>query len=431
MLHATVELPPGIATGPEIFAALPPNRIGEAERRYLGEVLADGFGNKEPAHMLRRFEQAFADRFGVGFAISHNSGSGTMLSALLAAGVGPGDEVIVPTVTMAATAFVVIQAGAVPVFADSDPRTFNIDSSDAARKITEHTRAIIPVSVFGLPADFDPIMALAREHELTVIEDDAECFLATYKGRLAGTIGHAASFSFQGSKHMTTAGDGGIVICDDEDYARDIRKASCQGYRTLAGRPGSTMIPKAERQDWEFKRHDRLGYNFRMSALQAAMGLGQLERLDLLVAARQEIAALYEAVLDDERCDWLIRPHVPDGSTHSYWAWPALLDTEALGLDWRAFRERFIQNGGDGLYGMWTPVHLEPVFERMNFYGHPGRAPMHNPRYKGHVRGYGPGDCPNAESFRSRLCLFKNSMQTWDAAVVQAEALRATIRSFA
>ena len=303
-----------------IFAALPPDRVGEAERRYVAEVLEAGFGNREAAGMVGRFERAFAEAFGVGFAISHNSGSGTMLSALLAAGVGPGDEVIVPTVTMAATAFVVVQAGAVPVFADSDPRTFTIDPADVERRITEHTRAVIPVTVFGLPVAFDPLLALAERHGLTVIEDDAECFGARHRGRLVGTIGDAASFSFQGSKHMTSGGDGGMVVTDDEAYAREIRKRASQGYRTLQGAPGSTMIPREERQDWAFERHDRMGYNFRMSALQAACGLGQLERLPLLVAARRACAALYAEVIAEERCGWLAPPHVPEGMTHSYWA---------------------------------------------------------------------------------------------------------------
>ena len=141
----------------DIFAHLPPNRCGRADRRYMDEVLDDGFGNRESAGMLGRFETAFAEKFGVKYAISHNSGSGTMLSCLLAAGVGPGDEVIVPTLTMAATAFVVVQCGAVPVFCDSVPETFTIDPADIERKITEHTRAIIAVSVFGLAPDYDAI----------------------------------------------------------------------------------------------------------------------------------------------------------------------------------------------------------------------------------------------------------------------------------
>lgn len=415
----------------ELFSRLPANRCGEADRGYMNEVLADGFSNKkESADMIARFETAFAEKFGVKYAISHNSGSGTMLSCLMAAGVGPGDEVIVPTCTMAATAFVVVQCGAVPVFADSDPDTFTIDPLDVERKITEYTKAIIPVSIFGLPPDFDAILILAKRHNLTVIEDNAECFLATYNGRLAGTIGHAASFSFQTSKHMTTGGDGGMVITNNEKYARDIRKAAVQGYRTLGAKPGSTMIPRDERQDWSFLRHDRLGYNFRMSAPQAALGLAQLERLDDLVAARCYIASQYEAVIRAEKCEWLIPPCVPPGRTHSYWCYPCKLDEKMLGIDWRRLRKTFIEKGGDGLYGLWCPVHLEPIFQTMEFHAARDRSPNLDPRYKGKVKNYKAGDCPKAEAFRKSLCLFKTGMQTLDKVNAQVDALRSTIRYY-
>lgn len=417
--------------GKAIFALLPPNRCGEADRRYMAEVLDDGFGNRESAHMVGRFEAAFAEKLGAAYAISHNSGTGTMLSCLLAAGVGPGDEVIVPTATMASTAMVVVQAGAVPVFADCDPRTFCMDPADVERKITEFTRAIIPVSLFGLPADFDPLLALAHRHNVTLIEDDAQCFLATYRGRLVGTLGRAASFSFQGSKHMTTGGNGGMVITNEAEYARNIRKAAILGYSTLDAKPGATMIPRDVRQDYAFERHDRFGYNFRMSAPQAALGMGQLARLDALVAARRYIAGQYERVIREEKCDWLIPPFVPEGSTHSYWCYTCTLDVERLGVDWRAFRKTFIEHGGDGLYGLWTPVHLEPVFRTLSFFGSPERAPNFDPRYRGQVKGYGPGDCPNVEAFRSRLCLFKTGMQTLAKVEAQVEALRATIRYYA
>ncbi len=431
MINPIVKMSPDELDPQEIFSHLPPTRCGETDRRYMNEVLEAGFGNFESAHMLRRFEEAFAARFGVEFAISHNSGSGTMLSCLLAAGVGPGDEVIVPTLTMAATAFVVVQCGAVPVFADSDPRTFNIDPAVVERKITEFTRAIIPVSVFGLPADFEALMNLAREYNLTVIEDNAQCFLATYKGRLVGTIGQAASFSFQGSKHMTTGADGGMVITNDEEYGRHVRKAAVQGYRTLEARPGSTMIPRDVRQDWAFERHDRLGYNFRMSAPQAALGLAQLERLDYLVAARRYIASQYEAVIREEKCEWLIPPYVPAGCTHSYWCYPCALDEDLSGVDWRQFRKTFIQRGGDGLYGAWRPVHLEPIFQTMAFYGARDRAPNFDPRYKGQTKSYNKGDCPNVETFQKILCLFKTSMQTLDKVHAQVDALQSTIRYYA
>jgi perosamine synthetase len=415
----------------ELFSHLPANRCGEADRRYMNEVLDAGFGNWESADMVGRLEKAFASKFSVPYAISHNSGSGTMLSCLLAAGVGPGDEVIVPTFTMAATAFAVIQCGAVPVFADSDPRMFNIDPADVERRITPFTKAIMPVHLFGLPADMDAIMALAGHHDLAVIEDSAQCFLATYKGRQAGTIGHAASFSFQGSKHMTSGGDGGMVLTSDRDLGRDIRKAAIQGYRTLDAEPGATIIPRDERQDYDYKRHDRMGYNFRMSVVQAALGLAQLERLDDLVAARRYIAWRYEQVIAGNRCEWLIRPYVPEGSTHSYYVYGVVVDEEKLGADWRTFRKTFIEKGGDGLYGSASPVHLEPTFQTMCFFGARERAPHFDPRYRGDVKGYGKDDCPNVESFRRRLCQFKTGMQTLEKVEREMEALEATIRHFA
>ena len=422
-----LDLPPE-----EIFGQLPPRRVGGADRCYLNEVLDAGFRNTEdPADIFARFESAFARRFGVDYAILHNSGTGTMQSCLLAAGVGPGDEVIVPPLTALSPAIVVVQCGAVPVFADIDPDTFNIDPADIARKITPHTRAIIPVSLYGLPPDYDAIMQLARRHRLTVIEDDAECFLGEYRGRLVGTIGHAASFSFQGSKHMTTGGDGGVVITADEDYARQIRKRATLGYRTLGAKPGDVFVPRDVRQDYAFERHDIMGYNFRMSAVQAALGLGQLERLEALVAARIYIARQYERVIREERCEWLVPPVVPKGCSHTYWTYVCKLDPQRAGVDWRTFRKIFIEHGGDGLYSAWRPVHLEPVFRDLAFYARPEQAPNFDPRYAGGVKRYQAGDCPVCESLQPDLCQFKTSMQTLDKVRSQVDALRAAIRSVA
>ena len=418
-------------TPEEIFAPLTPTRVTDVDRRYLDEVLAAGLHNTaDPADIYARLESGFAGKHGLPYGILHNSGTGTMQSCLLAAGVGPGDEVIVPPLTAVSTAIVVIQCGAVPVFADIDPDTFNMDPDDAERKITPQTKAIIPVSLYGLPADFDRFMEMARRHGLTVIEDDAQCYLAEYKGRMVGTLAHAASFSFQASKHMTSGGDGGIVVTRDAQYAREIRKRGTLGFRTLEARPGDVFVPRDVRQDWAFERHDVMGYNFRMSALQAALGLGQLERLDHLVAARVYIARQYEAVLKDEGCEWLIPPFVPDGYEHSYWTWVCKLDEEKLGVDWRAFRKKFIELGGDGLYSAWVPLHLEPVFRNLNFYGRPDQAPQFDPRYEGSVKSYQRGDCPVVESIQPRLCQFKTSMQTLDGVQAQVEALRRTIRYY-
>jgi perosamine synthetase len=417
-------------TPEELFSQLPANRVGKKEREYLEEAMEAGFRNTlDAANIQQRLEQAFADRLGTRFAILHNSGTSTMHTCLLAAGVGPGDEVIVPPLSAVSTAVVVIQCGAVPVFADINSETFNIDPIDVERKITPYTRAIIPVSLYGLAPDYDALMKLANEHNLTLIEDNAECFLSTYKGKMIGTIGHAASFSFQASKHMTSSGDGGIVITNDEEFARNIRKRGALGFRTLGAKPGDVFVSRDERQDIDFERHDVMGYNYRMSASQAAFGLGQLERLDALVAARIYIAGEYEKVILEEECDWLIRPITPEEYTHSYWTYVCKLDEKKAGVNWRKFRKQFIKNGGDGLYSAWKPIHLEPVFRDLNFYRTKEQSPNFDPRYHGKVKSYQSGDCPVCESVQPFLCQFKTSMQTLEKVQSQTEALRKTIRA--
>src|SRR5512139_660668 len=165
-------------------------RFGDEELIYIQEVLDSGFGSSTTGNMNQRLEADFAERFGVRYAITHANGTATMHSCLAAAGVGPGDEVIVPALTVISDGSVVLHQNAVPVFADIRPDTFNIDPEDIARKITPRTKAIIPVGLYGLPADMGPIMELARQQNLTVIEDNAQCFLGTINGRLAGTFGH-------------------------------------------------------------------------------------------------------------------------------------------------------------------------------------------------------------------------------------------------
>ena len=273
-------------------------------------------------------------------------------------------------------------------------------------------------------------MAMAKKHDLVVIEDDAQCFLSTYRGRPIGRIGHAASFSFQGSKHMTTAGDGGMVITDDLAYGGRIRKGAVQGYRALTARPGSTLIPRDERQDYSYERYETVGYNFRMSSVQAALGLAQLERLDYLVAARRYIAWRYEQVIRETGCEWLVRPHVPEGMTHSYFVYACLVDENKLGADWRTFRKTYIDKDGDGLYGSALPAHLEPTYRDMNLCVNKELSPHFDPRYKGKVKGYEPADYPNIESIRKRMCQFKTSMQTLEKIDREVDALEATIRHF-
>ena len=400
-----------------------PGRVSSKALEYLREVVEYGFGNASGPDMGMRFEQAFAKRLGVKYAIAHCNGTATMHSCLAAAGVKPGDEVIVPPLTAAATAFCVLHQGAIPVFADIDSRTYNIDPESVRQRVTPLTRAIIPVGLYGLSADMDPIMEIAREYDLAVIEDNAQCFLAEYKGRLAGVTGHMASFSLQASKHIT-CGDGGVVITDDEELASKIRKFCSFGSRGLGASSGNA-VPKEQRGRPDSIRHDFLGWNYRMSDLQGAVALEQTERIDELVDLRRKIGHLFlEAVAD---CPWLIPPLTAKGYVHSYWTFVCRFEAEKAGCSWEEFRQRFSELGGHFIYGAWRLTYNEPVFQSRQFLG--GFFPIDSEIYKGHYRDYSPGLCPVAESIQPGLMHFKTNYVDLNEAKKQASILHKTIAS--
>jgi len=402
-------------------------RFGDEELGFIKEVLDSGFGAATSGSMNQRLERAFAQRFGVRYAITHSNGTATMHSCLAAVGVGPGDEVIIPALTVISNAFVVLHQNAVPVFADIDPHTFNIDPDDVARRITPRTKAIIPVGLYGLPADLDPIMALAEKHNLYVIEDNAQCFLGEYKGRLAGSIGHMASFSFENSKHMTT-GDGGIVITDDEELAKRIRKFHGVGFSTIEADEGRVRLHRDDFQNPNFERHDGFGWQYRLPEVAAAIGLAQLERLDEYVAKRQAIAAMYSAAIDG--CAYLIPQHVPDGYVNSYYTFAMVYEgQESMGVPWADFRRKYIEMGGDGFYAAWQVTYNEPAVRDMAFYGK--GCPVHCPLYEGPKVEWGPGLCPVADGLQPKLMQLKTNYGDLEDAGRKADALRSTIEYYA
>lgn len=396
-------------------------RIGDKEKEYVMEVLETQFKSSAGSTMTNRLEKAFAEKFGVKYAIAHVNGTATLHSALAAAGVGPGDEVIVPALTMSSTAFAVLHANAVPVFADIDPDTFTIDPDDIRKKVTERTRAVIPVAIYGLSPDMDEIMKIANKYGLTVIEDDAQCFLGYYKGKIVGSIGHMASFSFQSSKHITS-GEGGMITTNDEELANRVRRFNSLGYAGVSANKGK--ITKEDIQDPEYERHVSLGFNYRLSELCSAVVLAQVERLEELVQKRIEVANLYAQAI--EGCDWLKPQKVPEGYKHSYWTYVLKLDSDEI--DWYQFRKKYMELEGDGIYAAWKLSYLEPVFRNYTFY--PKGCPVRCPLYKGKLQKYAQGLCPNAESLQPRLLQFKTNYTNMDTAKQKADALAETIRYF-
>lgn len=394
------------------------SRLFGNEKKYLEEVLSGEFRSSRGAMMMKRLEAEFAKRFESKFAISFVNGTATMHAALEAMGIGPGDEVIVPPLTMSATSFAVLQANATPIFADVDARTFQIDPVSIKDKITEKTKAIITVGLYGLSPDMDPICELAETQGLYVIEDNAECFLGYYKGRIAGTSGHCASFSFQSSKHLSS-GEGGILITDDIALANKIRRIQSLGYAGVSA--SQSKITKRDIQDPGYDRHVSMGWNYRMPELCCAVALAQVENILPLVARRQKVADIFESATKEFH-DWFTPQHVPEDYINSYWTWVCKLDTSKV--DWHIFRDTFVKNGGDGIYGAWKLTHLEPMFENMNLLG---REQFISAKNK---LSYVRGCCPVAERIQPQLLQFKTNYWDIDLAYKQADILLRTLKEF-
>jgi perosamine synthetase len=299
----------------------------EAEEAAVVAPLRTGWVVQGPH--VAEFEKQFAAFTGAAQGVAATSCTTALHLALAALGLKPGDEVIVPAFTWIATANVVLYMGGTPVFVDVDLRTFNLDVEQVARAITPKTKGIIPVHLFGLCADMKPLMALAREKGLWIVEDAACGFGARIDGQHAGTFGTSGAFSFHPRKALTT-GEGGMVTTNDPEHAKLCRILRDHGAnRTdLARHHGKTAFLLAE--------YEHMGYNYRMTDIQGAMGVAQMGKADRILAGRQRWAKAYDEALTG--FDWLDTPHIPAGYEHGYQAYvclfkpetPTLANVEAL-----------------------------------------------------------------------------------------------------
>jgi perosamine synthetase len=305
------------------------------ERKYLLEAIDTGWISSQ-GPFISRFEQDFAAYHGVPHAVACSNCTTALHMALLAAGVGPGDEVLCPDLTFISPINMVLLAGAKPVLVDIEAEGFNIDPALMEAAITPCTKAIIVVHQFGHAADMDAIMAIAGRHKLVVIEDVAEAVGGRYKGRLLGTIGDMACYSLFGNKIITT-GEGGMVITSNPKYDRDLRVLRDHGMT-----PGKKY------------HHEVLGFNYRLTNLQAAVGLGQLERLDDILAKRSQIASWYQTGLSNRRgVQW--RPNL-DYSESAFWLATMTLERE----EWRDPLMEHLRQSGIEPRPMIFPVHFAP-----------------------------------------------------------------------
>src|SRR5665213_281990 len=287
------------------------------------------------------FEKSFAQFCSTEYAVACSNGTAALHIALLALGVGEGDEVIVPTLTYIATANAVRYCGATPVFVDSEPATMNLDPAKIEQNITERTKGILAVHLYGHPADMDPILSIARTHNLFVLEDAAEAHGARYKGRRVGSLGDAATFSFFGNKIITT-GEGGIVTTSKAKLQDQMRLLKGQG------------VDPAHRYWFPI-----VGYNYRMTNIQAAIGLAQLEQIDDHLRRRQEIAELYGSALSPLE-DVLTLPGVQPWASHVFWSYPIVLKDNSP-----VTSERLMASlAADGIETrpVFIPIHTMPPY---------------------------------------------------------------------
>ena len=311
---------------------------------------------------LEAFEQRVAEYAEVQHAVAVNSGTSALHLIVRSMGIGPGDEVITTPFSFVASANCLLFEGATPVFADIKPDTLNIDPERVEAALTPRTKAILAVDVFGHPADWDEIRQIAEEHDLWLIEDSAEALGAEYKGRKAGSLGDAAVFAFYPNKQITT-GEGGMVLTDEAKIAQQCRSLRNQGRGEGAG----------------WLQHERLGYNFRLSDINCALGLAQMERIEELLDGRRRVADLY-----NERLHEVEDVRVPDGSPDvriSWFVYVIRLAEQYTRDDRDEVLDR-LRERGIGCSNYFSPIHLQP-FYRADF-------------------GYGPGDFPVTERVAER-----------------------------
>ncbi len=320
--------------------------LGGNEKKYLAECVDTGWISSE-GPFVKKFETQFAAKVNRGCGIAVSSGTAALETAVTALGMGSGDEVIMPAFTIISCAAAVVRAGAKPVLVDSDPATWNMDVTQIEAKITSATKAIMVVHIYGLPVDMDPVLQLAKKHNLKVIEDSAEAHGLNYNDKPCGSFGDVSIFSFYPNKLITT-GEGGMIVTDSEDIAE-----RCRSLRNLCFQSERRFV------------HEQLGFNYRMTNLQAALGVAQLEQIDKFAKRKRRMGKLYTKLLSD--IDSIQLPvEKTDYAENIYWVYGVVLK-DKVSFDAKEAMNRLAQRK-IGTRPFFWPMHRQPVFKRMGLF---------------------------------------------------------------
>lgn len=375
------------------------NTIGAEEKAAVMEVLEGGelsgfvasadkcfWGGKK----VRELEQAFCDRYGVKYAIAVNSATSGLHCAVSATGAGPGDEVIVPSYTMSASATSILMCGAIPVFADIDDKTFCLDPKSVEERITPYTKAIMAVNLYGHPAPLHELRSIADKHGLYLVEDNAQAPSAQSKGQFTATVGHLGVFSFNRHKTMQS-GEGGVVVTNDQSLA--LKAALMRNH-------GEVVVSELMPEDIV----NTVGVNYRMSEMEAAVALEQFKKLDKLNENRIRLANRLSEGL--KGVQGLTPPHVEEGCTHVYYFFPIVYDASVTGIPRDLFSKAVQAEGFNLRAGYVTPLHLLPVYQKMMCFGDKGYPFVASPRFS--ELSYSRGICPVTERLQDSDLMVTN-----------------------
>jgi UDP-4-amino-4,6-dideoxy-N-acetyl-beta-L-altrosamine transaminase len=349
---------------------------------------------------VKEFEEAFASYVSSGYAVAFSSGTAALHGAMWAAGVGPTDEVLVPTLSFLATANAVKYVGAEPVFVDSLPGGFNIDPDDARKKITPKTKAIVPVHFAGEPVNLSAIHDLAERHHLRVIEDAAHALGAVHQGRMIGSISDLTVFSFHPVKQITT-GEGGMVTTPDPDLAARLRRFRHHGINI-------DVTERDSRALWQYDMID-LGYNYRLTDIQCALGISQLKKVERFLRRRAQIVEVYDQALRN-KIYWQLPPHARKGDRHAWHLYILRLNDLPSGRTRDDLFTR-LRAQGIGAQVHYQPIHLHSYYRRL---------------------GWSPGACPRAEASFPRMLtlpIFPGMTETMVQRVTRALCLEAKTKA--
>ncbi|MFA7148230.1 MAG: UDP-4-amino-4,6-dideoxy-N-acetyl-beta-L-altrosamine transaminase [Syntrophomonadaceae bacterium] len=341
--------------------------IDEEDLKAVTEALRSDWITQGPR--VEEFETRVAEYCGARYAVAFNSGTSALYAAMYAAGIEAGDEVITPPLTFVATANAALYVGARPVFVDIDKNTYCMDTEGIEEVITPRTRAIVPVDYAGYPVDMKRIREIAAKHNLVVIEDAAHALGAEREGAKVGTQADMTMFSFHPVKHITT-GEGGMIVCNNSDYYQRLKLFRNHGI--------TKEVEYLEANDgpWYYEMQE-LGYNFRITDIQSALGISQMNKLEKFMQERKLLAGKYDRAFNN--VNWLQTPPTPpSGSSHAYHLYPLLLAAQVNRTEFFTY----LRQHNIGVQVHYIPVHLQPYYRR--------------------CFGYKPGDFPKAENFYAR-----------------------------